>query len=71
MRKYVAAINARLQKEMAFAQLVRENKIQLSKYKGVPRATEQRMLEELEKLTFCDICIMLINREIEIYKVNN
>ena len=36
----------------------------------VPRATEQLMLEELEKVTFCDVCILLIEREIEVFAVN-
>ena len=28
------------------------------------------MLEELEKYTFCDVCILLIKREIEMYDAN-
>ena len=36
----------------------------------MPRAEERAMLEELEKFTFCDVCILLIKREIEMYEVN-
>ena len=71
MRKYVAAVSARLQKEYAFAQLIKENKITLSKYREVPKYIEQKMLDECEKLIFCDICMALIEREIEIFSVNN
>ena len=36
----------------------------------IPKKSDDEKIEKVEKLTFCDVCFLLIEREIEMYNAN-
>ena len=69
MKRYVTTQLSRLKKKSILVRLI-ESKNKASESKKTTKASEKGLLEQLEKFTFCDVCILLIEREIEIYQVN-